>query len=213
MTNASARNNPLKQRDHEAENNILTLICETGINVAILQTDWANSTHGDLDLVVDSNDWARLIDILLDFSISRDYPVVKAYEIEHAVICIVMLTNNGTIFLDIAIAGARKSLFGLDTLDALHGAKLHEGIRIVTDHDYEIYKFNKHRFKRSGWRKLTRKIRNMPIIVRRILECSIFIRGAAIYIPYVLDTVILRSEPVSQHSRKYLTSKLRNKYL
>ena len=213
MTSASSRNKPLKLRDQEAENTLLTLIGKTGINYAVLQTDWSDSGHGDVDLVVDSSDWARLTDILLDFSATRDCPVVKAYEIEHGVICVVMLTDNGTVFLDIAIAGARKSLFGLDTHAALRGARLHSGVRVVTDLDYEIYKSIKQRFKSSIWRRLTRKIRNIPLIIRRIIECSIVIRGAAIYIPYVLDTVILRSEPVTRHSRKYLASRLRNKYL
>ncbi len=202
----------LPPRDHQTEKEILSALSIKNLNYAVLQPDWEDASHGDIDIVLDHNDWQLFISTIHDFIVDNSLHLVKAYEIEYGVICIVILTTNGTVFLDVALTSKCKKVFGLALDNVLDSKDNTHPIPVICNSDHNIYKTSKKKFKRSSSKKALKKISNMPVIIRRAFECTIILRGAFIYIPYIIDTTILRSPPVMNHVSAYLLNTLSTRY-
>ncbi|HEC05351.1 MAG TPA: hypothetical protein ENJ12_00735 [Thiolapillus brandeum] len=203
---------PFPGRDLAAEAALLQTFTQHGIDYAMLQRDWRDDSHGDLDIIVRQEHWPLLVERVAGFSHENGIPVVKAYEIERGVVCVVMLTQKEAIFLDTVIAGASGTIYGVDPVHALQNADRATDIPVISEEEFLRYRQQKKIFKASTRRKLLKKMANLPIILRRLIECTTLARGALLYVPYLLDTDILRSEAVSGFSHGYLTHTLRHRY-
>lgn len=202
--------NPVFLRDRAAEDALLSEL--QNLNCALLQQDWDKQEHGDLDIVLDRKDWLRFLKIIRQFSERNSFPIVKAYEIEYGLVCLVMLTQHGAIFLDVAIAGARVESFGVDLVHALANRQLLRGVFVVDKSDEHCYASGKLAVKRSRVRRVIKKIRNLPVIVNRIWSCTLVCRGCFLYIPYLTQTDMLRVSTVIQKTTAYLESRLTHRY-
>ena len=203
-------NNPLIRRNVDVERKFLLSLND--LDYSLLQRDWNSGSHGDLDMVVSSKDWTRLVKAITDFSGANNMPVVKVYEIEHATVCIILLASTYCIHLDVCICPYRKSVFDVDLETVIQSRELKEGIYILRKDLEDHYKTVKKEYKKSPLAKMLNKMRNSTVLARRLLKTSICIRGALIHIPYVHDTAVLRSIAVTQSARNYLTGELIKKY-
>ena len=202
----------LPSRDQQTEKRILTALSIKNLNYAVLQPDWEDAGHGDIDIVLDYNDWQLFISTIHRFIADNEFHLVKAYEIEYGVICIVILTMNGTVFLDVALTSHCKKVFGLPLDGVLNSKDTTQPIPFICSADHDKYRASKQSFKRSFFKKTIKKVTNLSVIIRRVLECTIIIRGAIIYIPYIIDTAILKSNPVMSHVSAYFSDTLLKKY-
>ena len=155
----------LPNRDYNAELSILTSLSENLVDYVALQPDWRSETHGDLDLLVSQEHWSRMLDVLRECIQTLNASLVKTYEIERGIICIVVLTNKGTVFLDIAITGHCRRLFGLNPTKVLKNKINDSLIPIICHDDYRIYKTTKHSFKKSNMKKLFRLILHTLMLI------------------------------------------------
>lgn len=212
MSAQTITRNQFPGRDHASERLLLDRFSIDQIEFAMLQRDWEDASHGDLDIIVNQNDWPKLVHSLIDFCAEKAFAIVKAYEIEAGIICIVILTDNGAVFLDAAITRACRRIFGITPKDALARAETHHGLKVLREEDYSHYKSCKREFKSSMPRKWLRKLTNSLVITRRLIECTTCDRGALLYIPYLLDTDILRSNAVTKKTLPYLATTLRARY-
>lgn len=203
-------NSPLLHRDVEIEREFLLGI--SSLNYALLQRDWTSEGHGDVDLVVTSVDWPKLISAISEFSMAHGMPIVKVYEIEHAVACIILLMEKACVHLDICISPCKNEIFGVSLMDVLENRELIDGIYVVDSNRETAYKNAKKSYKRRPLAKLEKKIMNMAVILRRLRKTTLITRGAIIHIPYLLDVSLLRSKAVIDASQRYLMEELMPKY-
>ena len=112
----------LAYRDRTTEIRLLSTL--SGINYVLLQRDWSAPKHGDLDLAVDVTDWPSLVRTIVLFCHGNDICIAKAYEIERAVVCIVLVTRQGYVQIDVAITPQRREMFGADLQKALESREL-----------------------------------------------------------------------------------------
>jgi len=201
---------PLYHRDVEAERSFLLGI--SSLNYTLLQRDWLSGSHGDLDLVIPSEEWPRLVDAVIAYSEANDIPIVKVYEIEHAVVCVTFLLENSYIHLDICIVPCRRRIFGVRLSSCLQSRELVDGIYVADKKHADIYKKVKRLYKKFPLAMTLRKIRNSAVIARRLFKTTLFVRGAMVYIPYVHDGSLLRSKAVVDTARRYLLEELLPKY-
>lgn len=201
---------PLFPRDQASETALLVNL--QTLNYALLQHDWDSEKHGDLDIVLDRKDWGQFLDILLAFSKKNSFPVVKAYEIEHGLVCFVLLTREGALFLDVAIAGARAESFGVTLHHALAKRQRIHVAFVVDKTDEQTYAQGKLAVKRSVLHRVFNKVRNLPVIVRRVYSCTLLCRGCLLYIPYLTQEDLLRTSAVVQKTATYIESTLRKRY-
>lgn len=200
----------LARRDRATEVQLLSLLL--GINYVLLQRDWNAPRHGDLDLAVDAADWPRLVRVIVSFCEQNDICIVKTYEIERAVICVVLVTKHGYVQLDITITPHRREVFGIDLLEALESRELAVEAYVLAPKLAEIYHENTRRYKSSRLRLLARRIINGPILIRRILETTLIRRGTIIYTPYLQELSLLRSLCVTTWATDYLQTSLLRRY-
>ena len=200
----------LAYRDCAAEVQFLSTL--TGINYVLLQRDWSAPRHGDLDLAVDATDWPRLVRTIVSFCRSNDICIAKAYEIERAIVCIVFITRQGYVQVDVAITPQRREIFGVPLLQALESRELVAGAYVLAPKLAEIYQENKRRYKASSFQRFIKRIINGPIIARRIIEGTLIRRGAIIYTPYVRETSLLRSHCITTWATGYLQTSLLKRY-
>ncbi len=200
----------LPPRDQDAERALLAEL--KNLDFALLQRDWQDPRHGDLDLVLRPDDWPMFLQILDRFSAQHDFPIVKAYRIDHTAICLVLLTAQGTLFVDVALACAGNAAFGVDLARVLRDKEEANGTPVISARDAAAYAEHKRHFKRSWRQRSTKKIVNMPVIVERIFACTLLCRGGLLYIPYLTDTDLLRSKAVVAKTRDYLLGTLRQRY-
>jgi hypothetical protein len=200
----------LARRDRATETQLLFMLL--GINYVLLQRDWSAPRHGDLDLAVDSTDWPRLVRTIVSFCRSNDICIAKAYEIERAIVCVVLITKQGYVQIDAAISPQRREIFGVSLLKALESRELVAGAYVLTPQLAKIYQENKHRYKASSFQRFIKRIINGPIIARRIIEGTLIKRGAIIYTPYVREASLLRSECISTWATDYLQTSLLKRY-
>ncbi len=208
--NPSAPNDPLRMRDHELEREFLSRL--TRLEYALLQPDWVSSDHGDLDLVVSALDWPTLVSAVIKLSGSSNSPIVKAYEIERGSVSMVMLGLTSSIHIDAAITPNCNRAYGLDLCGALARREPRDGVYTINQADADLYESNKSTFKASRLSQWMHRIGNMPILVRRVVETSVFFRGGFAYIPYIVDPDILRSDALRTKTRKHLESELMFRY-
>ena len=187
----------ITDRDIDVEREFLNSISH--LDYALLQRDWESPSHGDLDLAITSTHWPLFIETLLDFTEKRSLPIVKVYEIEYAVICFIILTDKGTLHLDVAITPYITTLFTVDLLIAIKNRETIDNIHMITQKHTDLYCTEKKRWKNSPARRIIKKIRNSLIILRRLKNNVITIRGAILYIPYINDVQILRSTSIHEH--------------
>lgn len=202
--------NPVDLRDRESEDALLLEMRH--LRYALLQQDWDSQKHGDLDMVLDRKDWLQFVEIIHQFSERSSFPIVKAYEIERGLVCLVLLTPSGTIFLDVAIAGACGESFGVNLFRALENRKMQRDVFVVEKSDEQTYAHGKLAVKRSRMRRIVNKIRNLPVIIRRIRSCTMICRGCLLYIPYITQTDMLRVTAVIQKTSSYLHGYLSSRY-
>lgn len=200
----------LDRRDRDTETLLLSNL--NGINYVLLQRDWNAPQHGDLDMVVHAADWPRLVRAIGVFCERNDIHLVKAYEIERAVICLVLVTGQGYVQVDITVAPHRRKLFGIDLIEALESRELVADAYVLTSRLAEIYRINTRRYKASSVRLFVRRIINTPVLMRRVLETTLVRRGAIIYTPYLRDASLLCSLSVSGWATGYLQRTLLRRY-
>jgi hypothetical protein len=197
-------------RDIDAERAFLDSI--NHLDYVLFQRDWDSLHHGDLDLAITAKHWSELISILANFSQQYNFPIVKVYEIERAVVCVILLSDKGWLHLDIAITPHILELFSVDIAQAIKTKETINRVHVITETHAEMYAAAKKRYKHSSSRKLVRKLGNMPVISRRIADHLLHVRGAWLYVPYIVDENILRSTAVQEHAAAYLNSTMRNRY-
>lgn len=200
----------LQQRDIEAERQLLTAL--DSIDYLIWHRDWDSRSHGDLDIVIHGRHWRRFLETIVQLASTYDWIVVKAYEIERAIISIVLLTPKATLFLDVSITPYRPKLFGVQLEDALRARDMIDGVYVATEEHAVTYCEEKHRFKSSTVARYKRKLGNLRVVMERIYRTTVFVRGAALYVPYVTDIQLLRSPAVQIAAKRYLTNDLLRKY-
>ncbi len=155
MMNNNDINSPLGRRNVAIEREFLLGICD--LDYFLLQRDWESASHGDLDLVISSAHWARLITAITDFSMKNGIPIVKAYEIEYGVVCIILLLDDACIHLDVAIIPYRANMFDVNLVGALRDREVVEGIYIVDEDSEKAYKAAKKFYKQSVMAKIKQK--------------------------------------------------------
>jgi hypothetical protein len=200
----------LRIRDLGAEAAFLTSIRD--LDFLLLQRDWEDEAHGDLDLLLQGRQWSPFIDRVIEFSNANRYPLAKAYEIESGVICLVLLTPTGRIHLDIALSAPTKLCFGVDTERALQRRDLSDPYPLAHPDDADAYSRTKRAYKTSALQKLRKKTLNIMTILTRACEGTIFTQGRVLYVPYVMDRDILESSAVTTHNLTYLRGTLRKRY-
>jgi hypothetical protein len=201
---------PLTARDPVAEKDFLASIRQ--LDFLLLQRDWRSVKHGDLDILLSGLHWSQFIDYVLDFSAEKNYPIAKAYEIEEGIVCMILITSQGRIHLDVALSTPEMCVFGVDTENALRRRDLLHSIPVAHPQDSLMYHKNKIKYKSSLARRAVKKILNMRVILRRIANGIIFVHGGIFYIPFVRDFEILRSRVVVAHNEAYLQGTLRSRY-
>jgi hypothetical protein len=200
----------LSRRDITAETDLLSRLGD--YDYLMLQRDWNSERHGDLDIVVSARHWPGLVATVLGFSETMRFPVVKAYEIEHAVVCIILLTADARIHMDVCITPPRKTLFGVELEDALVRREKIQGVYVAGAEDAKTYAECKRRYKSSPLRKIARKLINIPTLARRAFHATLLMHGALVYTPFVLEPALLRSTPVRTKTLNYLKTVLLPKY-
>jgi hypothetical protein len=203
-------NSLLARRNVAIEREFLLGICDLGY--FLLQRDWESASHGDLDLVIPSAHWSRLITAITDFSMKNKIPIVKAYEIEYGVVCIILLLDDACIHLDVAITPYRANMFGVDLVGALRDREVVEGVYIVDEVSEKAYKAAKKFYKQSVMAKIKQKFLNGPVLLDRFYKTSLYARGVIIHVPYILDESLLRSKIVIDATKEYLLNDLLPKY-
>lgn len=202
---------PLTTRDLVAEKAFLDSIRH--LDWLLLQRDWQNAKHGDLDILLSARHWSQFIDRVVEFCSENDYPLAKAYEIEDAVVCAIVMTPRGRVHLDVALSRPRTRFFGIDTQNTLRRRDLSGSFPIAHKDDAVIYMNNKLKYKRSTARNFLKRISNISVILRRVANGVLFVNGGFIYIPFISDRDILRCHAVVTHNRAYLQGALRERYL
>jgi len=198
------------KRDYATEKEFLSEI--VGLDYALLQRDWDDHKHGDLDFILSSSCWPKFIDRLLQFSAERGFIIIQAYEIESGVVCIEILTTQGYLHLDMAITPFRNTLFKIDLAEALAARELIDGVYMISQQCEDTYKINKKSYKRSKTGVWLMRLKNFKVLLERFINNLVFKPGLIIYIPYLDNIQLLKSEDVTQHVRHNLTTKLLNKY-
>jgi hypothetical protein len=202
---------PLTARDPVAEKDFLASVRH--LDWLLLQRDWQNPRHGDLDILLCAGHWPQFIDQIVDFCADNDRLLAKAYEIEDRVVCAILMTATGRVHLDVALSRPRPRFFGVDTERALRRRDLSQQFPIAHAEDALTYATNKAKYKKSTVRILTRKIRNIPVILRRIINGTIIVSGGLLYIPFMSDSEILSCRVIRMRNEVYLKGTLRKRYL
>jgi len=152
------------------------------------------------------------VETLLNFTKKHSLPIVKTYEIEHAVICFIVLTDKGAMHLDVAITPYVTTLFTVDLLTTIKERETTDNIHILTQQSTNKYCADKKRYKKSWLRKLLRKLGNSMTIIRRLKNNTIITNGALIYIPFVNDVKILSSTTIQKHCARQIKNYLLSRY-
>jgi len=198
------------KRDYATEKEFLKEI--TDLNYALLQRDWDNHNHGDLDFILSSDCWPKFIDRLIQFSTKRDFTIIQAYEIESGVVCIEVLTMQGYLHLDMAITPYRNEIFKVNLDEALAARELLNDAYVINQQYEDTYKLNKKAYKCSKTAIWLMRLKNFKVLLERLINNLVFKPGLIIYIPYLDNIQLLTSDDVTKHVWKNLSSKLLKKY-
>lgn len=202
--------NPLLSRDIEQERLFLSTL--TDIHYALLQRDWCSMKHGDLDMVVDQSDWPKFAEATAKFASSQNMPIVKVYEIERYVICIILLSEKACLHLDVCLTPARVDMFGINLHDSISKRELFNDVYVISESNEATYKRMKRLYKKSRFSKFMKRIENIPVYIRRIKNTVLLIPGAVVYVPFVTNPDILRSDIVVSAMQKYLLERIAIKF-